>query len=320
MIDQKNEFEQLFEAVISRMDILLFGDSGMGKSHLVSQLKNKLSGRRFCFELNLRGIQSSHELLNTLFRNVQDAAEDSYNLRYQLKRIMEERPVPRNIDDEGFNSWLEGLLVGLQNVSLDFLFIFEDYDQWEGKASLHQAMCYFNGARNSQALITSATPQQELKSYFHLRIPPLQESNIKPSTYDQHDPATVQELLLLSGGNSAFFLELLEQSHGQPSRKILSKVLDRYHRTYYNFRHRFTDLQWKLLLAIASEGSVMHPHAFEFLIHYRLGAASSVERALRNLSDTGIIRYTDKGWKVSDIRFQRWLAQLYPHMTSLRQH
>ena len=106
----------------------------------------------------------------------------------------------------------------------------------------------------------------------------------------------------------------------QSPRKTLKKVLERYHAIYYNFRKRFTDLQWKLLLAIACEERVLHPHAFEFLINYRLGAASSVERALRNLSDTGIIQNTPEGWKVSDIRFQRWLVQLYPHMASHSQN
>lgn len=320
MIDRKEEFQQLFEAVVDRKDILLTGDAGMGKSFMVNQLINKLSGRRFCFELNLRGMQSSHELLYKLVNNVKEAAEDSYNLKYQLKRILDERPVPLHIDDEVFSGWLKDLLVGLQNVSLDFLFIFEDYDQWEGKAPLQKAMRHFNGARNSQALITAAAPQKELNSYLHVEITPLEEKDISESVRQQYESSFLKEVLSLSGGNTLFFLELLENSEGQSPRRTLRKVLERYHGIYYNFRNRFTDLQWKLLLAIASEGSVMHPHAFEFLIHYRLGAASSVERALRNLSDSGIIRHADKGWKVSDIRFQRWLVQLYPQMASHKQN
>ena len=83
MIERIEEFENLFDAVISRDNILVTGDSGMGKSFLTDRLVDKLSGRRFCFELNLRGIQSSHELLYKLLNNVKAAADESYNLKYQ---------------------------------------------------------------------------------------------------------------------------------------------------------------------------------------------------------------------------------------------
>ncbi|MDZ7848457.1 MAG: hypothetical protein U5L96_17845 [Owenweeksia sp.] len=66
------------------------------------------------------------------------------------------------------------------------------------------------------------------------------------------------------------------------------------------------------MLAIAAEGRVAQPHSFDFLVNYRLGAASSVERALRNLSDTGIIHQAENGWRVSQIIFQRWIEWLYP--------
>lgn len=320
MIARNEEFERLFEAVVSREDILLTGDAGMGKSHLVRQLINRLSGRRFCFTLNLRGIQSNRELLYTLLQNVNAAAEDSYNLRYQLKRILDERPVPVQIDGDSFNGWLEDLLVGLQNVSLDFLFIFEDFDQWEGRSPLAPAMKHFNRARNSQALITAGTAPSDLNGFKHIPMRPLSLTHVSASTLGQYDESYLAKLLETADGNTSFFLELLQSGNENDARKALKTVLERYHPIFYQFRKRFTDLQWKLLLAIACEGSVSHPHAFEFLINYRLGAASSVERALRNLSDSGIIRNNGTGWHVTDIRFRRWLVQLYPQVQSLSQN
>lgn len=317
MINRDIEFQRLFEAVVSRNNIQLIADSGMGKSHIVETLINRLSGHRFCFEINLRGIQSSRELLYKLLENVNEAAEESYNLKYQLKRILEERPVPLHIDEESFNSWTKDLLVGLQNVSLDFLFIFEDIDQWECKDSLTTALNHFSGARNSQALVTSMEADEKLRSYQRVTIEAVREASLSTEMKEKYDLETLKEVIERSGGNTSFFIEIMKSiGNGSPARAV-KRVLEQYHPIFYNFRHRFTPLQWKLLLAVACEGCVSHPHAFEFLLNYRLGAASSVERALRNLSDSGIIRQTPDGWKVSDIRFQRWLVNLYPQVESL---
>lgn len=318
MIDRSEDFERLFEGVVNRDNIVLSGDAGMGKSYLVEQLVQRLSGRRFCFEINLRGIQSSHELLYTLLNHINDAAEESYNLKYQLKRILDERPVPLEVDHDGFIGWLKDLLVGLQNVSLDFLFVFEDVDQWEGKKSLVPALEHFLSARNSQALVTTANHIDQLAGYTHFRLSPLKIEDLRLS--DDSQSERVERMLQLTGGNTAFFLELMAQDRSQSPNQALNAVLEKYHALFYNFRHRFTALQWKLLLAIASEGSVMHPHAFEFLINYRLGAASSVERALRNLSDTGIIKQKEAGWQVADVRFGRWLVKLYPQFQGVTQN
>ncbi len=320
MIERTEEFEQLFDAVVARNNIQLTAESGMGKSHIVNSLIDKLSGRRFCFEVNLRGIQSSHELLYKLLQNINEAAEDSYNLKYQLKRILEERPVPLHIDETSFGSWIKDLLIGLQNVSLDFLFVFEDIDQWESKDSLKNALNHFSGARNSQALISAVAPVEGLSSYKQLRLGPLTIAHLSNQLLEKYELPVLEEVLELSGGNTSFFMEIMSFAETTSPRRAVKLVLERYHPIFYNFRRRFTPLQWKLLLAIACEGCVSHPHAFEFLINYRLGAASSVERALRNLSDTGIIRRTEGGWKTSDIRFRRWLVNLYPQVDSLSQN
>ena len=181
-------------------------------------------------------------------------------------------------------------------------------------------MKHFNRARNSQALITAGAGQSELRGFRHIIMAPLSMKNITSGTLEQHDENFIARALEISGGNTSFFLELLQNNRNNDAKRALKLVLERYHTIFYQFRRRFTDLQWKLLLAIACEGSVSHPHAFEFLINYRLGAASSVERALKNLSDTAIIRNNGDGWHVADIRFRRWLVQLYPQVQSLSQN
>ena len=319
MIDRSAEFERLFDAVVNRENIQLVADPGMGKSYIIDKLIDKLSGRRFCFEINLRGIRSSHELLYKLVQNINDAAEDSYNLKYQLKRILDERPMPLRVEEDNFQSWIKDLLVGLQNVSLDFLFIFEDVDQWESKDNLTEALHHFNGARNSQALISSMSSKKDLKNYSVIQLEAITTAQLMLSESSNYQHQDLEDLVQLSGGNTSFLIEIMNNMNGSSPRKAVKRVLESYHPIFYNFRNRFTALQWKLLLAIACEGYVSHPHAFDFLVNYRLGAASSVERALRNLSDSHIIVQTDMGWKVSNIRFRQWLVNLYPQVESLVQ-
>jgi hypothetical protein len=62
----------------------------------------------------------------------------------------------------------------------------------------------------------------------------------------------------------------------------------------------------RLLLAMA-ESPTRHVFAAEFMAQHRLGAASSVQRAVQRLTKRGIIRRTGHGYRIIDPLFVLWM-------------
>ncbi len=298
---------------MGRESFFLHAPEGMGKSTLLTQLMTKLEGRRICTAISVRALSSESTFMTRLLSGLKQAAARYTNVDYQLRRILDENPQPTKLDVESMDRWMESLLVGLQSISQDFLFIFEDLHQWEGSADISRFFKQFFRSRNSHVILTADYPLQGLEKAENIELKPLKGDQLNSELNFHYYHQLVEDLLSYTAGNTAFTLEMIDHKalSNDPLKKSIEQVMGRYHSVYYSFRHRFTDLQWKLLRAIASEGIVAKPHSFDFLMNYRLGAASSVERALRNLSDSGMIVKKEEGWLISSITFQRWLQWLY---------
>lgn len=312
IIDRSKEITRLYDLVMTRENIFLRAPSGMGKTHLLHELFQKLEGRRICFYLSVRGFTSNEQFLPQLSQSIKSTASRYSNVDYQLKRFFDDNPLPAHTDAEAINSWLENLLVALQSISQDFLFVLEDLDQWEASTPIQQLLVKFLGSRNSQLLITASNSQSSFEEFTCFELLSLQSHNLTVETSEQGEEL-LGELLKYTRGNTAFFLDLLQKQ--KPEELNISKSIERImairHATFYTFRNRFTDLQWRLLKAIAREQKVLQPHAFEFLMKYRLGAASSVERALKNLAESAMIEKTPKGWQIENVELEAWLRWLY---------
>ncbi len=313
IIQRDLEITQLYDLVMARESIFLHAPSGMGKTHTIQALFRKLEGRRICFYLSARGMLNNEQLLLGLEQCVKQVAARHSNVEYQLKRFFEEHPMPAGEAVQPINNWFESLLVAIQSISQDFLFVIEDLDQWEGESSPSELFGNFFGSRNSQLLMSanSFNPAFEGDA-TPFELPQLQLSNF--TEINSHESETnAKSLLKFTRGNTAFVLDLLQNKNPADIKlqSHINKVMAIYQPAFYTFRKRFTDLQWRLLKAIANEDKVLQPHSFEFLMNYRLGAASSVERALKNLADTGMILRMEDGWQIENVVLQRWLQWLY---------
>ncbi len=313
IIQRDLEISQLYDLVMERKSIFLYAPSGMGKTHTIQALFKKLEGRRICFYLSVRGMLTNEQLLSGLEQSIKHVASRYSNVEYQLKRFFDEHSMPNTDSATQISGWFENLLVAVQNISQDFLFVIEDLDQWEGETNPAELFGSFFGSRNSQLLMSGNTFDTSFEgSATAYELPQLQLSHF--TEINSHESETnAKSLLKFTRGNTAFMLDLLQNKNPADIKlqSHINKVMAIYQPAFYTFRNRFTDLQWRLLKAIANEDKVLQPHSFDFLMNYRLGAASSVERALKNLADTGMIMRTEEGWQIENIMLQRWLQWLY---------
>jgi len=81
---------------------------------------------------------------------------------------------------------------------------------------------------------------------------------------------------------------------------------------FFKYRDLLSKQQWKLMKAIASEGTVFHPTSKDFIARYELGSPATVLRSLQALSDKEMVyaEYTREGqlfYSVYDVLFRRWI-------------
>jgi AAA+ ATPase superfamily predicted ATPase len=76
---------------------------------------------------------------------------------------------------------------------------------------------------------------------------------------------------------------------------------------YVNYRNLLPSHQFRLIQAIAIEGTVSQPTSGKFIQNHDLTSASSVKTSLKALLDKEMIYKTDNDYLVYDVFFTRWL-------------
>lgn len=312
-ISRQAELSRLYESVLSRENLLLKAASGMGKTRLCKDLVGKLEGRRICYYFSARGFVSLSTIVSQLMDVVSRGSQRYPNVDYNIKRFFSENPRHEFKDEEEVQNYFRALNICLEQMAKDFIFIIEDIDQWEGTEDLPALLEKLCQSKNNQLLLSSGNNLELSIEVGTHNINPLKTDHILELTPTQE---TAQELIEYTYGHTAFTLELLPQLKNQQSlTEAIESYMPQQHSSFYSFRSRFTDLQWRLLKALAFEETVEQPHSFNFLMKHKLGAASSIERALKNLSESNMIHKNSQGWKIKNVIFQRWLQWLYKNYT-----
>lgn len=297
------ELDLIYHRIIGRQDLELIAASGAGKSYLIQRLIEKLEGRRVCFRLDLQASFQIAQLLHLLALEIDHLSDKHPNLAFQLKRFEKENPSYLVDSLVSFAKHLLKLRDHLSQVGLDFLFIFENPENWdftEDFSAFHQEIEDLNNSPNLQVLIASTA---DLNVYPQFKLKDLALSDIWSENESWQGP-----LFSYCRGNLAFIKAFLPFHKNSESTRDFFKSLSS---SYLLLKNRCTILQWKLLRSIATYEMVKQPHAFDFLVKHQLGAASSVERALRNLVDSQLVERGPEGYRVSSPQLHRWLQFIY---------
>ena len=90
---------------------------------------------------------------------------------------------------------------------------------------------------------------------------------------------------------------------------VMDEILREYNDTYAFMFSHMPRADAKLMVAIARQGTVRQVTSKDFLLRHKLGAASTVQRAIARLVDNDWALSTPDGYQVYDRFFAFWLAR-----------
>lgn len=80
---------------------------------------------------------------------------------------------------------------------------------------------------------------------------------------------------------------------------------------YVTIRNLLTDLQWRVLEAIALEGDVDKVTSKDWIMRHKLGSASSIQAVVKAMEDREMIAREEKGFRLMDPMMEHWFRQIY---------
>ncbi len=92
--------------------------------------------------------------------------------------------------------------------------------------------------------------------------------------------------------------------------EIFMEILQQQAPLYATYQHLLTDFQWQTLMAIAQAERVANPTSKQFLLQYKLGAASSVSSAIGMLIKKEFLVNHEGSLQLHDTLLMRWLQNL----------
>ena len=128
------------------------------------------------------------------------------------------------------------------------------------------------------------------------------------------DADAVESLYSLTRGYTSYLNKFLNEAYSLSSARCTRDTLATAIESVlqgFDFQEKtaaFTSADLKLLGALASEGSVAHPMASDFVARNNLGSASRVQTSMKKLLRSGhIIQDASKAYRVGDLYLELWL-------------
>lgn len=88
---------------------------------------------------------------------------------------------------------------------------------------------------------------------------------------------------------------------------IMNEILDENEAVFISYRNLLTDHQWKVLRAIAKEGSIKKILSKDFISKHKLHTTSSVQTSIKALLNKEMVYKENESYFVYDVFLERWL-------------
>ncbi|MFA5045097.1 MAG: ATP-binding protein [Paludibacter sp.] len=99
------------------------------------------------------------------------------------------------------------------------------------------------------------------------------------------------------------------------TKSVCAEILEAEQANFLQYRNLLTSFQWRLLIAIAKEEKLFQPQSKQFIQKYKLGAASTVKKAIDSLIDKEMvfvhIEKDESYYRIYDVFLMRWLQRTY---------
>ena len=88
---------------------------------------------------------------------------------------------------------------------------------------------------------------------------------------------------------------------------VMNEIMDENEAVFISYRNLLTEYQWKVLKAIAKEGSIKKILSKDFISKHKLHTTSSVQTSIKALMDKEMIYKENEYYFVYDVFLERWL-------------
>ena len=92
--------------------------------------------------------------------------------------------------------------------------------------------------------------------------------------------------------------------------KNLSGYIEQQQGIFANFPKMLTKTQWNVFRAIAKEEPLYNPLSKDFIQKHHLGAASTVNTAIKSPQKSELVVVDDEAYLVHEVLLARWMARL----------
>ena len=163
--------------------------------------------------------------------------------------------------------------------------------------------------RSAQMMALDPIPKEKYKSFIRKKF----------EKGGSEIPDNVIERIFSWSRKQTYYIQLLcnklYATGGKPSINkvdtICNELLDQDAHVFANYRNLLTEKQWEILTAIAIDDPVKGPYSEGFRRKHNLGAASTVETALKTLIEKELIIRQNNQYMIHDTMLCRWLQKWF---------